>query len=171
SQRIKRFSEAFFCIEKQKKHLHSICDNNTTVFTEVSDSIRKSPYLTLLPPCDVECVALDGDSTTLPIIYEEKFDSEVALNKISTISNIYFEDNFDNLLQLNGESSTTMKRNMRDKILNNLSRLNFGTYGRLKEEYSPIATRASMTNLSPTSDHTFESPLKPPKCDAKESVT
>ncbi|CAG2119493.1 unnamed protein product, partial [Medioppia subpectinata] len=173
SQRIKRFSEAFFCIEKQKKHLHSICDNNTTVFNDVSDSIRKSPYLTLLPPCDVECVALDGDSTTFPIIYEEKFDSEVPLNRISTISNIYFEENFDNLLQLNGESTTSIKRNMRDKILNNLSRLNFGTYGRLKEEYSPIATRASMTNLSPTSDHTLDTPSSKAsaKSVVKESVT
>ncbi|XP_054153255.1 protein FAM135A-like [Oppia nitens] len=152
SQRIKRFSEAFFCIEKNKKNLHSICDNNTTLFNEISEQIRKSPYLSLLPPCDVECVALDGDSTTLPIIYEEKFDSEVTANRISTLSSLYFDDTFDNILKLNGETSTTVKRNMREKILNNISKLNFGTYGKLKEEYSPITTRASMTNLSPTGD-------------------
>lgn len=147
-QRIKRFSEAFFCIEKQKRNLHSICDNSTNIFNEISETIRKSPYLTLLPPCDVECVALDGDSTTFPIIYEEKFDSEVPYNPTSaSINDICLEESLENLLH-NNDPSSTLKRNMRDKIRNNLSRLNFGSYGKLKEEYSPTAIRASATNLS-----------------------
>ncbi len=157
-QRIKRFSEAFFCIEKPKRNLHSICDNSKTIFSEISESIRKSPYLTLLPPCDVECVALDGDSTTLPIIYEEKFDSEVPYDPTSaSINDICFEETFETMLQ-NNEPSSTMKRNMRDKILNNLSRLNFGSYGKLKEEYSPTAVRASTTSLSRTTSNTTNSP-------------
>ena len=60
SQRIRRFSEAFFCIEKQKKNLMSICDNNSNVFNEISESIRKSPYLTLLPPCHVEVWSINN---------------------------------------------------------------------------------------------------------------
>ena len=117
-------------------------------------------------------MALDGDSSTLPIIYEEKFESEAQNNRIAaSLTDFCLEDSFDNFLQINGESST-MKKNMRDKILNNLSRINFSGYGRLREEYSPIASRASVTNLTRISERSLDSPSnKLHKNKAKESVT
>lgn len=117
-------------------------------------------------------MALDGDSSTLPIIYEEKFESEAQTNRmIASLNDFCLEDSFDNFLQINGESSA-MKKNMRDKILNNLSRINFSGYGRTKEEYSPITSRASVTNLTRITERSLDSPSnKLHKTKAKESVT
>ena len=72
-QRIKRFSEGFFLIEKSPSLMMSVCDPNSQIFTEISDGIRKSKYFQMLPSCDVECLSLDGDPLTLPIIFEERF--------------------------------------------------------------------------------------------------
>ena len=117
-------------------------------------------------------MALDGDSTTFPIIYEEVFESEPLNKRISTsVNDVCLEEGFDNLLHINGESST-MKKNMRDKILNNLSRLNFSGYGKLREEYSPTATRASITNLTRINERLVDSTInKNHKIQSKESVT
>ena len=73
-QRIKRFAEGFFCIEHPRTNLNTICDQSSVPFLEISETIRKSSYFTHLPPCDVECVHLDGDHNTLPIIFEEKYE-------------------------------------------------------------------------------------------------
>nr|XP_046918596.1 protein FAM135A-like [Dermatophagoides farinae] len=73
-QRIRRFSEGFFLIEHPRMNLNgSLCDQNSNLFLELSDNLRKSSYFINLPPCDVECIHLDGDYNTLPIIFEEKF--------------------------------------------------------------------------------------------------
>ena len=72
-QRIKRFSEGFFAIERARHSIISVCDATSTLFSEVSEAMRKSAYFMLLPSCDVECLALDGDSSSLPIIFEEKY--------------------------------------------------------------------------------------------------
>jgi hypothetical protein len=73
-QRIKRFSEGFFVIERARHSIISVCDATSALFTEVSEALRKSSYFLLLPSCDVECLPLDGDYTTLPIIFEEIYD-------------------------------------------------------------------------------------------------
>ena len=53
------------------------CDNNFAFFfsyhghSDLSALVRSSMYLQTLPPLDVECLDLDGDNTTLPIIFED----------------------------------------------------------------------------------------------------
>lgn len=147
--RIKRFSEAFFTIEKPRKSIYSICDQNTVLFNEISDQLRKSSYLSLLPQCTVECLAMDGDVTTLPIIYEEQFDSEPLSHSQSdtSLSNLSIDDKSESeqlLLEATASCSSNGlgggRRNLREKFLNNLNRLNFG-YKQGKEEYSPISSR------------------------------
>lgn len=75
-KRVKRFSEGFFIIERDKQSLmSSICDSvHTTNFSEVSEALRKSGYFYLLPSCDVECLSLDGDMNSLPIIFQDSYD-------------------------------------------------------------------------------------------------
>lgn len=46
-------------------------------YQEVSESLRKSSYLNMLPPLEVECVEFDGDLNTLPIFYEEQYQEMV----------------------------------------------------------------------------------------------
>ena len=120
-------------------------------------------------------MALDGDSNTFPIIYEEKFESEALNKRFSTsVNDVCLEESFD-FFNINGETSSTLKKNMRDKIRNNLSRLNFSSYGRLREEYSPTSTsipsRASVTNLTRI-ERSLDTPTnKTHKNQSKESVT
>ncbi|KAF7488241.1 Uncharacterized protein SSS_05221 [Sarcoptes scabiei] len=77
-QRLKRFSEGFFTIEIPRSNLSgSLCDTNSNLFSSLSEKLRKSLYFTNLPPCDIECLNLDGDHQTLPIIFEEKFENQM----------------------------------------------------------------------------------------------
>lgn len=168
-QRIKRFSEAFFVTEKQRNHLYSVCDNSSLLFNEISDSLRKSQYFALLPRCDVECVALDGEAATLPIIYEERFDqSVVSSNSMAKETSqcvsskrastqeaidacgVNIDERFSNLFAECPEPSPTAKRNFKDRLL---TRLSFSSPRRgLREEYSPNCT----TNTSSSSHRSVE---------------
>lgn len=79
-QRLRRFSEAFFRIKQSRTNLNgSICDQNSNLFLDLSDNLRKSSYFINLPSCDVECLQLDGDYQTLPIIFEEKFEYQKTI--------------------------------------------------------------------------------------------
>ncbi|XP_075525403.1 protein FAM135A isoform X2 [Dermacentor variabilis] len=72
-QRVKRFAEAYFVIERPRIAVLSANDASTQLFFEVTEALRRSEYLALLPPLEVECAELDGDSNNLPIIYEEHY--------------------------------------------------------------------------------------------------
>lgn len=72
-QRVKRFAEAYFVIERPRIAVLSANDASTQLFYEVTDALRRSEYLALLPPLEVECPELDGDSNNLPVIYEEHY--------------------------------------------------------------------------------------------------
>ncbi|KAG8200153.1 hypothetical protein JTE90_018935 [Oedothorax gibbosus] len=72
-QRVKRFSEAFFIIERTRDSALTPCDSSVEAYQEVSEELRKSTYFNLLPPLEVECVEFDGDLNSLPIVYEEHY--------------------------------------------------------------------------------------------------
>lgn len=40
--------------------------------------VRSSMYLQTLPPLDLECLELDGDFTSLPVIFEDIYDDQPA---------------------------------------------------------------------------------------------
>ncbi|XP_067126175.1 protein FAM135A [Centruroides vittatus] len=73
-QRVKRFAEAFFVIERTRESAFTPCENSTDFYQRVTEAARRSQYLTLLPPLEVECIDLDGDHNSLPIIYEERYE-------------------------------------------------------------------------------------------------
>ncbi|GFQ72691.1 protein FAM135A [Trichonephila clavata] len=72
-QRVKRFSEAFFIIERTRDSVLAPCDSSMEAYQEVSECLRKSAYFNLLPPLEVECIEFDGDLNSLPIVYEEHY--------------------------------------------------------------------------------------------------
>lgn len=71
--RVKRFGEAYFIIEKPRSAITAVCDAGSSLFGEVTEALRRSPYLNSIPPLDIECPEVDGDTETLPIIYEEHY--------------------------------------------------------------------------------------------------
>ena len=86
--RVKRLSEAFFTTDYplgQATHLET---NHSTI----AEIIRKSNYLSLLPNLAVYCPALDGEPTTMPIIFEDRFTTDKSTFSI-TKSRSYFTTN------------------------------------------------------------------------------
>ncbi|CAL1271736.1 unnamed protein product [Larinioides sclopetarius] len=110
-QRVKRFSEAFFIIERTRDSALAPCDSSVEAYQEVSENLRKSAYLNLLPPLEVECVEFDGDLNSLPIVYEEHYqetarrgsgnsqssqsDSTVSLTDVNFLVEESTDDNVD----------------------------------------------------------------------------
>ncbi|CAL4097840.1 unnamed protein product, partial [Meganyctiphanes norvegica] len=72
-QRVKRFAEAFFVVDNPRPSASGCYDSNYQNYVIVSEAVRRSRYFNLLPPLAVECVEMDGDLTSLPVIFEDQY--------------------------------------------------------------------------------------------------
>lgn len=73
SARVKRFAEGFFTHEYQKNECLSCYEPSYHGHSDLAAMVRSSMYLQLLPPLDVECLELDGDQSSLPVIFEDVY--------------------------------------------------------------------------------------------------
>uniref|UniRef100_A0A8B9I643 Family with sequence similarity 135 member B n=2 Tax=Anser brachyrhynchus TaxID=132585 RepID=A0A8B9I643_9AVES len=71
--RVRRFSEAFFYTEHQKLAVLTFQEGLIQSHGQISTEIRNSDYFTSMPPLPAECLDIDGDWNTLPVIFEDRY--------------------------------------------------------------------------------------------------
>ncbi|XP_066272804.1 protein FAM135A-like isoform X1 [Branchiostoma lanceolatum] len=75
--RVQRFCEAFFTVENPRQSALAYSDNGPQGHAHIGAMVRNSCYFATLPPVPVECAETDGDATTLPIIFEDRYVANV----------------------------------------------------------------------------------------------
>ncbi|XP_010016470.1 PREDICTED: protein FAM135B-like, partial [Nestor notabilis] len=70
---VRRFSEAFFYTEHQKLDVLTFQEGLIQSHGQISTEIRNSEYFTSMPPLPAECLDIDGDWNTLPVIFEDRY--------------------------------------------------------------------------------------------------
>ncbi|KAA0202173.1 hypothetical protein HAZT_HAZT006066 [Hyalella azteca] len=70
---VKRFAEAFFVVDNPRPSATGCYDSNYQNYAAVTDAVRRSRYFHLLPSLPIECPEMDGDVTSLPVVFEDQY--------------------------------------------------------------------------------------------------
>ena len=71
--RVEHLKQAMFTEEHPWMSLCMSHELSTSQQSKMASEVKSSLYYQLIPPVNLECVAMDGDRSTMPIIFEDKY--------------------------------------------------------------------------------------------------
>ncbi|CAJ1083602.1 protein FAM135B [Xyrichtys novacula] len=83
--RVRRFSEAYFFSEHPKEISLTFQEELINRHGQIAAEVRGSDYLMKMPPLPVECLDIDGDWNSLPIIFEDRYVESPQTDKVSHV--------------------------------------------------------------------------------------
>ncbi|KAI3358334.1 hypothetical protein L3Q82_014776 [Scortum barcoo] len=162
--RVRRFSEAYFFTEHPKEISLTFQEELINRHGQIAAEVRSSDYLTKMPPLPVECLDIDGDWNSLPIIFEDRY---VESPQTDWLSHVPTTDG-----QTNSDPATTAANGIFERgqgarspaipqdPLDSDDCMDLPTYVSLIAEQSKTSTNPSTQNLSPTKDSAEPCPAK-----------
>ncbi|XP_046857546.1 protein FAM135A-like isoform X2 [Xenia sp. Carnegie-2017] len=76
-ERMMHLSEAFFVQEFPWKSLLNVNDSSFQKHLSMGQCVKSSRYISEIPPVAVECAEVDGDASTTPIFFEDRYVNKI----------------------------------------------------------------------------------------------